>query len=440
MSPTSFPAFLSLFPEFRADSWRNWRQALARIDAVREFYAIVGRGAGKSRIVGALAVWAATMREHRCAPGESIYIGIFAPDRKQAGVTFRYVRGLLHSLAVLRALIVRETTDSIELSNGVVIEVVTASTAAPRGRAYVLAIVEEAAFLPSDNSANPDVELIRALRPGLARVPNPLLAVVSSPYAQRGVMWHAWRKHQSDPSPDVLVLKAATLDLNPSFDRREIERAYADDPAAAAAEYGGEFRTDVETFVSREAIDAAVVPGRRELPPIARVQYVGFLDFAGGSGGDSATLAIAHDEANGAVLDVVREVTPPFSPDQVCLEFAHVLHTYGVRQATADRWAGQFPTESMAKHGIEVQPSDKTKSDIYREFLPLLNSGRIELLDHARLASQLAGLERRVARGGRDSIDHSPGSHDDVANAAAGALVLALAVPDGGVLAGKCTW
>jgi hypothetical protein len=33
-------------------------------------------------------------------------------------------------------------------------------------------------------------------------------------------------------------------------------------------------------------------------------------------------------------------------------------------------------------------------------------------------------LERRVARGGRDSIDHGPDGRDDVANAAVGACVL----------------
>lgn len=52
-----------------------------------------------------------------------------------------------------------------------------------------------------------------------------------------------------------------------------------------------------------------------------------------------------------------------------------------------------------------------------------MNAGRIELLDHARLRGQLLGLERRVARGGRDSVDHAPGSHDDLANAVAGVLV-----------------
>jgi hypothetical protein len=34
-------------------------------------------------------------------------------------------------------------------------------------------------------------------------------------------------------------------------------------------------------------------------------------------------------------------------------------------------------------------------------------------------------LERRTARSGRDSIDHAPGAHDDIANSVAGALLLA---------------
>jgi hypothetical protein len=75
--------------------------------------------------------------------------------------------------------------------------------------------------------------------------------------------------------------------------------------------------------------------------------------------------------------------------------------------------------------GVEQPASvaQKPKSDLYRDLLPLLNSRRIELLDHARLLAQLVGLERRTARSGRDSIDHAPGGHDDIANAVAGALV-----------------
>ena len=67
---------------------------------------------------------------------------------------------------------------------------------------------------------------------------------------------------------------------------------------------------------------------------------------------------------------------------------------------------------------------------LYANALPLLNSRRVELLDHPRLQAQLLGLERRTARGGRDSIDHAGGGHDDLANAACGALVAAVGPAD----------
>lgn len=63
------------------------------------------------------------------------------------------------------------------------------------------------------------------------------------------------------------------------------------------------------------------------------------------------------------------------------------------------------------------------RSELYAALLPVLTSGRVELLDHRGLATQLVSLERRTARGGRDTIDHAPGGHDDVANAVAGAVV-----------------
>jgi len=225
----------------------------------------------------------------------------------------------------------------------------------------------------------------------------------------------------------VLVVQADTLTLNPAFSEREIERAYADDPVSAVAEYGAEFRSDVANFITHDVVESCTVPGRHELPPVPGVSYGGFVDFAGGSGQDSATLAIAHRETRDgqsvAVLDLVREVRPPFSPEQVCRDFADDLKRYRLSRATADRYAADFATEAMRRQGVDLRPAGKPKSDLYREFLPMLNSGGVDLLDIPRLQAQLGGLERRVARGGRDSIDHAPGGHDDVANGVAGALV-----------------
>jgi hypothetical protein len=138
------------------------------------------------------------------------------------------------------------------------------------------------------------------------------------------------------------------------------------------------------------------------------------------------TLAIAHKNGERVVLDCVRERKPPFSPDDVVAEFAATLKSYRISSVRGDRYAGEWPRERFRVRGISYEPAEQAKSDLYRELLPILNSGRAELLDHPRLVAQLCTLERRTARSGKDSIDHPPGGHDDAINAAAGAFVSAL--------------
>jgi hypothetical protein len=119
-------------------------------------------------------------------------------------------------------------------------------------------------------------------------------------------------------------------------------------------------------------------------------------------------------------VDALREIKPPFSPESVVGEFSALLKSYRVSKITGDRYAGDWPRERFREHGISYEPAQKSKSDLYRDFLPVINSRKLDLLDDARLLTQLVGLERRTARGGRDSIDHAPGAHDDLANAVAG--------------------
>ncbi len=59
------------------------------------------------------------------------------------------------------------------------------------------------------------------------------------------------------------------------------------------------------------------------------VSYQAFVDPSGGSA-DSFTLAIAHLENGVGVLDLVREIRPPFSPESVVQEFATVLQRYRI--------------------------------------------------------------------------------------------------------------
>ena len=437
---------------FPSKTWGPWRVFLAALFAIpmdddqcavyshhtgretppnepfREAALICGRRGGKSRVLALIAVYLAAFRDYRpyIVPGEVPTVAIVAADRRQAKVILRYAIGLMRSVPMLEALIADELAESVTLTNGVTIEVHTGSISSPRGRTFIGVLCDEIAFWRNEDAANPDAEVIAAVRPGLASIPGSILLMASSPYAKRGVLWNTFRSHYGRDGARVLVWRGATLEMNPSLDPALVATAYEDDPANAAAEYGAEFRSDIAAFVSREVIDACTPAGRFELPRQSGVKYVAFTDPSGGSS-DAMTLAIAHREGETAILDVIREVRPPFSPEAVTRDFAATLKLYGISTVHGDRYAGEWPRERFAEHGVKYALSDRPKSDIYRDCLPLLNAGRVELLDLPRLATQLVNLERRTTRGGRDSIDHPPGGHDDLANAAAGALLLAKA-------------
>lgn len=119
--------------------------------------------------------------------------------------------------------------------------------------------------------------------------------------------------------------------------------------------------------------------------------------------------------------------SPPFSPEETVADFADRLRRYGIRTVVGDKFGGEWPAERFRTHRIAYAAAAQTKAQLYGELLPLLTSQAVQLVDDRRLVAQLLALERRTAWGGRDTIDHPPGGHDDVANAAAGALVLAAA-------------
>lgn len=408
--------------------------------SVSECWIVAGRRGGKSRMAALIALAKAIQFDaSRLAPGELAVVPVIAADRKQARVILRYLKALCELPEVL-PYVHRALKESVELRTGVNVEVHTASYRTIRGYTIIAAVLDEVSFWRDElTSTNPDSEILDALRPGMATVPDALLFAISSPYARRGELFTTYERYFGADDPHVLVWNADTRSLNPTVPEHVIERAYAEDALAAASEYGAggkvEFRRDVEAFLDAEAIAAVTVQDRRELPPVAGARYLGFVDPSGGSQ-DSFTLAVAHREGSDrAVLDAVRERRPPFSPDGVVAEYAALLRSYGIDEVTGDRYAGEWPREAFRQHGITYQPSEKVKSDLYRELLPAVNAGRVELLDLPVLRAQLAGLERRVSRGGKDSIDHPPGGRDDAANAVAGAVVSALPTVSGKKLA-----
>ncbi len=439
-----------LGPVWDTPTWKPWRTFISAVFALpfeddeafalyqrctnrnhpptqpfKEVWAPVGRRGGKSRVFALLAVWMAVCHDWSkyLVPGEEGMIPVIADARDRALQTMGYVKAAL-SHPKLKDMVVSDLSEEVHLKNNVIIRVATASIKAARSRTVLSALCDEIAFWVSDElKANPDKEIIRALRPAMLTIPISRLFCLSSPYARRGMLWEQYRNYFGRDDPRVLVWQGDTQTMHPTVDMFEIDRAYKDDPTAASAEYGALFRTDVETILTLEIVESCVITGRYELAPMPRTVYKAFVDPSGGSS-DSMTLAIAHfdTETERTVLDLVREVKPPFSPEAVVQDFAATIRQYGLVSVRGDRYAGEWPRERFALHGVSYEISERSRSELYQAVIPLFNSRKVELLDDRTLINQFVGLERRTRASARDLIDHAPGGHDDVANSVAGAI------------------
>lgn len=398
------------------------------VRAHREAWLPIGRRGGKSRTLAMVALYLAVCFDWTpyLAPGQFGYISVLSDSRDHAGEIMNYIKGALGHPKLV-ALSSRDLAETVDLAGRVRIQVVTASIKAVRAHTVLAALCDEIAHWEADEeSANPDVEILKGLRPAMATIPGSLLLCASSRYARKGALWEAYRDYYGKPA-GPLVWSADTVTMHPAIDRAFLAEEEARDPLAFASEYGLEWRSDIAEFIQRERVESLVVKGRYELDYVPGTRYYAFFDAAGGSGEDSITLGIAHrDPRTGkGVLDLLRERRPPFDPESVVEEYAVDVRRYRAQSVTGDRYAGDWPAGQFRKRGVGYEPSEMTASDLYRESLPLLNGSKVELLDDKRFVGQVCALERKTSRLGKDTISHPPRQHDDLANVGLGALVLA---------------
>jgi len=393
-----------------------------------EIDTIAPRRSGKSFIMGVVAVFVAYFRSFAkyLNTGERAVVLIQSRDRAQSEVVFNYIWGIISAIGPLRAKVVAKRADEIELNNGVVIAVKTSDYRAVRGVTIVCCICDEAAFWDSQG-VNPDREILAAIRPAMATIPNAKLLIISTPYAKTGALYEAYREFYGVDNDDVLIWKAPTRTMNPTIPEKIIQRELERDPEAGRSEWLGEFREDIEAAFPLDAILECVIPGRVELVPSSEHAHKDFGDFSGNRS-DPHVQCIGHAVGDKVVIDCLKVWTPPVDLDSMMAEAATLLKTYGISRVQGDNYAGDWPVQVFRKYGIEYEVCKKPKSELYLSLIPAICSKKVELLDNKKLIDELRHLERRRGRSGKDRIDHPPRLHDDMANTVAG-LVHMFSVP-----------
>jgi hypothetical protein len=462
--PTNLIDFISdpsyLGRAFDGPSWDRWRAVLRAAFAlpmskrdcelfaevsgnreppkrrVKELVCAVGRGGGKDSIAAGLATYiAATSDFSHLRPGEKGTVMLLATDRNQAGIAFNYIRALIEESPPLSSMLTRPPRgDRIELRNRAEIVVQTNNIRSPRGRTIACAIYDEAAHWLGEDYANPDAEIDNAVTPGLMRFPGSLKIIISSVHRRAGLLYKKFAESFGQDDDDVLVVLATSMEFNPTLDADEIDRQVALDPEKAGAEYLSQWRDDLTSFIDRQLVEAAIEEGVVVRPPQRGIAYVAFADPSGGRS-DSFTAAVGHREGTTVIVDALLERRAPFDSNAVIIEIAGLLKSYGVTTVRGDDYGADLTVAAFRRHGVtyrSVRLGDAdgvqgrlNRSEIYLNSVALFTAGRARIPDNPRLVHQLISLERRTSRStGHDTVDHPVGSHDDLANACCGCLVL----------------
>lgn len=384
----------------------------------------LGRRSGKGRIAAGVAVYEATANAEahlaHVLPGEQVAVAIVATSQKQARVVHRYVRGFL-SAAGLRSLVVRDTEDEIELSNGVVIMTMPCTARSTRGIAVAVLIMDEAAWmLDGEGSPLAAKEVYEALAPATAQFPAGKVLVLSTPRWSSGWFADLCRQAASGQYPGMRHWHASTSEMNPAPSMVEFLATERDkDPAAYGREYEARFASGVGA-VFPDALVRAAAQDLPETETTAGRRYCISLDASSGTGKDAYALAVGS--MKGDTLEV-REARSwrgaPASPvNHAALfdEVAMLSRVLGGAPVLLDQYASEVTAQQLEARGLSVVRrawTNESKELAVQATRQLLVAQRLRIPRHPALIGELVQYEGRKLPSGRIRYAAPPGQHDD---------------------------
>ncbi len=386
---------------------------------------ILGRRSGKSdKIASNIALYEACCRKHKLSVGQTGVVMVVASEKKrQAKIVFQYIEGKLKRSPILRKMIDNITQECITLTNGVEIQVYPCSIGRVRGVSLICFIADEVAFWKIEGK-DVDSDILDSVRPGLDFEYSKCIKI-STPYMMKGEIYQDYKDFYGKPNNDVIVFQGSTELFNPTYSEKKLKKLKKRKPLTYRTEHEAFFRTDLSAMYDPEMIDKAVNPDRPlEIPYRQGIEFKAFTDCAGGGGKDHYALALGFLESDKAIIAVVRSRAPKFNPDEVTAEYCELLKKYGISKVYGDKFSGDWASNSFAKHDIDYERSEKTKSELYLEAESPFNTERVDLPNKELPITQLKMLIRKTRSGGKDSVDTDSGQPEDEANVIAGVIWL----------------
>jgi len=380
---------------------------------------IVGRRGGKtSKIAAPIACYEA-FRDHQLSRGERGFVVLIAPRTHQAQIAFRYIRANLEGSPLLSRWIKKIRRNEIDLTNNITIGCYPCSYVAVRGISIVAAICDEVGFWwHEESAANPDEEVLAALRPAMSTFPNAKLIKISTPFRKEGVLW---REYQQRAELNYPVWQLSTFEMNPQVKEERLIAERQRSEEQYQREYHARFTDDIAGWITPEVLEACVVRERTELPRVGDVTYAAAVDPAFKR--NDFALAVLHRHTDEPlVVDRVARWAgtkkAPLGYEWVCSEIARIIKEYGINEVVGDQYCAPVIQQYLQKLGIYYKSytfGARTRADLFGNLKHLLVQRGIELLDEPVLLHQLRTLEEHSTASGNVDIRPGYNQKDDVA-------------------------
>src|ERR1700733_8300718 len=403
------------------------RETLGTPRHYRNAHVLAGRRSGKSmRLIALVAIHEGVFAGHLIPESETSYLPIIAPVESQARKTFKTILKLL--LAKLESLVVGEPKFSageaeIELSSGVVIQVLAAKANSVRGGASVCVVVEEGChFGREDKSAHPLSEIVGSLLPSLLThdETGAKMFFVSSPWVKSGLMYEAFRDRAANEE-HILVCQLPSRDLNPTLSEVAMQgHRLMQGESFYQREYLSEFVDSGEALIPAADIDAAIVKGTLNFFPAAYLPGTKVAGFDLSAKGDDSALGIAHADIEGVRLDYCNFWKRPvgqnsIDPFMVLEQSCAAMQEYGVSEAYSDQVLQSVVEHTVTKRGIAFQrviTFGNGAAPMWRVIRELFVTGKVRIPDNKVLIQQLKSLEMKFVDGGGQAVEARRGKDD----------------------------
>jgi hypothetical protein len=422
---------------------------------------VIGRRSGKTDRLGAtIMAYEAVFGGHTeyITPGQKFVALAVAQKLDVAKANLPFIANAIRQSPIGSKFIQDTNAEAMVLKNGLTIMAASPNIKNLRGYAIPLVQMDETGFWYSDpESANPDMEVDRAVSYGQAQFPFGKKWLISTPWTREGLLWRYYNggtdginvidAESRKEYADILVVHAPTAAMeNPRIQIKFLERLRAQDPGAYERESLARFVDSISGFISsvlvHESVDAGLVQrpllperdsaGNIKDPAAPIPHYIAAIDPAFRH--DSFAFTILHRDAEGIKVDVVRRYTPlkgqPLNPVEVLADLRPTLEEYGIRILYSDQYQLESLQQLALGMGISIEGVDftaKSKAKIFGNLASLFNQKKIRLLDPTKseaaraMRDELVKLEKRLSSGGGVTIAAPEGAHDDMA------CVLALA-------------